>query len=332
MDTISFFRKHWKKFIVLPFVAAMAGLAYDYFEKPAYESKLTFSIDAESTGGTLSTAMNLASQFGLGFGSTQSMFDGDNIIEIMKSRSMNEKVLLTSAQWNNKEVTLADFFMEMNGYKKKKRLASVSFPVGADKSKFSYLQDSLLYVISKQLIKNGLTVSRPDKRLSIFEVKVRTKNEKFSKLYTERLVDITSKFYVEITSKKDKETLDILEQRVASIKNEVSHSIDNRAYNIDVNLNPAFSQPQTPAYKQQYNIQAYSDAYREMFKNLEIARYKYLKKIPLIQIIDNADYPMNKIKLGKLYATLLFLAVMFVLMYIYLRFVHEKEEKINPAS
>jgi hypothetical protein len=69
-----------------------------------------------------------------------------------------------------------------------------------------------------------------------------------------------------------------------------------------------------------------------MFKNLEIARYKYLKKIPLIQIIDNADYPMNKIKLGKLYATLLFLAVMFVLMYIYLRFVHEKEEKINPAS
>jgi hypothetical protein len=194
MDTISFFRKHWKKFIVLPFVAAMAGLAYDYFEKPAYESKLTFSIDAESTGGTLSTAMNLASQFGLGFGSTQSMFDGDNIIEIMKSRSMNEKVLLTSAQWNNKEVTLADFFMEMNGYKKKKRLASVSFPVGADKSKFSYLQDSLLYVISKQLIKNGLTVSRPDKRLSIFEVKVRTKNEKFSKLYTERLVDITSKF------------------------------------------------------------------------------------------------------------------------------------------
>jgi len=31
-----------------------------------------------------------------------------------------------------------------------------------------------------------------------------------------------------------------------------------------------------------------------------MARYQYLKKIPLLQIIDHADYPMKKIRMGRL--------------------------------
>jgi hypothetical protein len=47
-------------------------------------------------------------------------------------------------------------------------------------------------------------------------------------------------------------------------------------------------------------MQVYGGAYAEMFKNLELARYQYLKEVPLMQIIDEADYPMKKIKKGKL--------------------------------
>jgi len=43
-----------------------------------------------------------------------------------------------------------------------------------------------------------------------------------------------------------------------------------------------------------------------MFKDLELARFNYLNEIPLMQIIDNANYPMEKIKLGKLKAAILF--------------------------
>ena len=81
------------------------------------------------------------------------------------------------------------------------------------------------------------------------------------------------------------------------MKSNVNSSIGNRAEIQDVNLNPAFSAAQVPVLKQQANIQVYSGAYAEMFKNLEIARYQYLKEIPLMQIIDAADYPMQKIEL-----------------------------------
>jgi uncharacterized protein involved in exopolysaccharide biosynthesis len=65
-------------------------------------------------------------------------------------------------------------------------------------------------------------------------------------------------------------------------------------------VNAVFAAAQVPVIKQQANIQAYSGAYGELFKNLEIARFQYLNDIPLLQIIDAPDYPMEKIKTGKL--------------------------------
>ncbi len=86
----------------------------------------------------------------------------------------------------------------------------------------------------------------------------------------------------------------------------------------DINVNPAFSAAQVPVLKQQANIQVYSAAYGEMFKNLELARFQYLNEIPLMQIIDAADYPMQKIKLGKLKAAILFSVLAELLLIIFL--------------
>ena len=86
----------------------------------------------------------------------------------------------------------------------------------------------------------------------------------------------------------------------------MNSSIGNMADIQDVNLNPAFSAAQVPVLKQQTNIQVYSGAYAEIFKNLEMARYQYLKQIPLMQVIDAANYPMKKIKVSKLKTAIIF--------------------------
>ena len=112
--------------------------------------------------------------------------------------------------------------------------------------------------------------------------------------------------YIEIRTKKAKETLNILEELAANMKGNLNSSISNRAALQDVNVNPAFSAAQVPILKQQTNIQVYSAAYGEMFKNLEIARFQYLNEIPLMQIIDAADYPMQKTKVGKLKTGIMF--------------------------
>jgi hypothetical protein len=310
MNFINMFLCQWKLLVLIGFSAGLSGFFYASYQKPTFESRLTFSLDAGPNKGSLSGAMSLAAQFGFGLSSGQSMFDGDNILEIMRSRRVIENVLLSIDTFDGKPFTLMQYYIEVQGFKeafqKNNYFKNISFPVGSNKNSLSYLQDSILYNVCQGFSSENLIASRPDKKLSIYEVRVSSRSEKFSKVFTDRIVAETSNFYTEITSKKDKETLEILEQRVASLKGNVSSSIDIKTSNQDANINPAFAAAQSPLLKEQYNVQAYSEAYKEMFKTLEMARYQYLKQIPLLQIIDHADYPMKRIKPSRLRTGLLF--------------------------
>lgn len=308
----------WKLFLIVGVLSGAAGFFYAYTQKPTFESRLTFALDAGSNDGGLSGAMNLAAQFGLGLGSGQNMFDGDNILQIMKSRRIIEDVLLSSDTFYGKQYTMVEYYLEMTDKRatlnKNPYLKNIHFPAGMKKTDFTYQQDSLLNWVFLQISTAYISAERPDKKLSIYEVKIKSPIEKFTKDFTDRIVAATGYFYTEITSKKDRETLEILEKRVSALKGNVSSSIDTKASTQDANVNPAYTAAQSPVLKEQYNMQAYGEAYKEMFKTLEMARYQYLKKIPLLQIIDSANYPMKKIKESKIKSAILFSGVAFFIL------------------
>lgn len=313
--------KLWWLFLIVGIVAGLFGIYYASSQKPVYKSRLTFALDDGDNGG-IGNFLNLASQFGINIGSGKDIFAGDNILEIMKSRRMVEGVLLSVDTFENKPFTLIEYYLQKSreGGKSKKS-KQVHFPVNQKIGTFSYEQDSVLYNVYMGFAQNNLIAQRPDRKLSIYEVNVLSPNERFTKIFTDRIVAQTNAFYVEIRTKKAKETLDVLEGRVATMKGNLNSSITQKAAVQDVNINPAFSAAQVPVLKQQTNIQVYGAAYGEMFKNLELARFQYLNEIPLMQIIDPADYPMQKIKLGKLKAGILFalLAEIIVLIIVILR-------------
>ena len=300
--------KIWWLFLIVGIVAGMTGIIYASKQKINYKSRLTFALDdAGGSGGGIGSFLNLASQFGLNIGSGSDIFAGDNILEIMKSRRMLERVLLSVDTFNNKPFTLIEYFLDKSGKRQSSpKIKDIHFPVGQLRSGFSYQQDSVLYITYLEFADKYIVAQRPDRKLSIYEVNVTSPDEKFTKDFTDRIVAETSNFYIEIRTKKSKQTLDILEDRVATMKGNLNSSITNRAAVQDVNVNPAFSAAQVPVLKQQTNIQVYGTAYGEMFKNLELARFQYLNEIPLMQIIDRADYPMEKIKFGKLKGAILF--------------------------
>lgn len=313
--------KFWWLFLIVGIVAGLFGIYYASSEKPVYKSRLTFALDDGDNGG-IGNFLNLASQFGINIGSGKDIFAGDNILEIMKSRRMVEGVFLSVDTFENKPFTLIEYYLQKSreGAKPEKG-KQVHFPVNQKIGTFSYEQDSVLYNVYTRFAENNLIAQRPDRKLSIYEVNVLSPNERFTKIFTDRIVAQTNAFYVEIRTKKAKETLDVLEGRVATMKGNLNSSITEKAAVQDVNINPAFSAAQVPVLKQQANIQVYGAAYGEMFKNLELARFQYLNEIPLMQIIDPADYPMQKIKFGKLKAAILFafLAEIIVLIIVILR-------------
>jgi uncharacterized protein involved in exopolysaccharide biosynthesis len=308
-----FMLKKWWVIAAVVLVSGIAGALVAWLEKPKFQSRLTFALE-EKGGGGLSGALSLAAEFGLNLGGSSSIFSGDNILQIITSRRVVESVLLSvdSASPDGKVRTMAQILLDIKRDGKPletgraMRWDTVSFPVNKPRERFSYIEDSVLYVVYHEDVLENLVAHRPDKKLGTYEIMFTSTDERFALLFTERLMAETVKFYTELRSKKSRQTLDILESRVASLKGNVSGAISSRSAIQDANLNPAFAAAQAPLLQRQVDISAYGAAYEELFKNLELARYQYLQDVPLLEIIDDVKFPLKKIKKGRLMTALLF--------------------------
>jgi hypothetical protein len=308
IQTIQYVVNKWWIFLITGIAGGVGGFIYASKQKPVYESYLSFALDEGGSEGGMSGALGLASQFGISLGGAKDVFTGDNIIEIMLSRRVIENVLLSIDTFDNKPVTLIEYYLANEIEKKSttEKTDLIHFYPGEIKSGFGYAKDSILYNVFLAFKSDYISVRRPNKKLNIYELNVASHHEKFSKVFTDKLIDKTNLFYTEISSKKARETLEILEKKVPGMKGKLDATITNKAAIQDANVNTAFASAQVPLLKEQSNTQVYGAAYAEMFKNLEMARFQYLKSIPLMQVIDAADYPMKKIRVGKLKTAITF--------------------------
>jgi hypothetical protein len=189
------------------------------------------------------------------------------------------------------------------------------------------------------VVEGELKASKPDKKLNRYEVFFTSPEERFTKIFTDRLIEEARAFYSELKTKRSREILGILEQRVAQTRLNLNNSITSRAAVQDADLNPAFQEAQAQLQKKQVDISAYGGAYGELYKNLEIARYQYLKSVPLLQVIDGAEYPMKRIKKSRLFNGIsysIFFACLAILGVVLMHFIslvkHHPEKKKHPMA
>ena len=104
-------------------ITTLLSVGYFLMQSPNYKATATFILEEKS--GSKSGIGALASQIGFDISSLTAsgagLFDGDNILDIMESRLIVEKVLLSqvdSTSKNNRR-TLADIFVDQYKLKKK---------------------------------------------------------------------------------------------------------------------------------------------------------------------------------------------------------------------
>lgn len=297
----------WVLVVGLVFLGGVAGILYALTVKPQYHANLSFALEDDAAGGGMGGgALGLASQFGLDLGGGGGgAFSGDNLIELMKSRSMVEKTLLTTVKLDGEEQTLAEYYIKFNklreSWEEKGELSKIQFPPYAERNKFSRLQDSVLGLFHRDIIKNSLDVAKLDKKLSIITVQFSSPNENFSKYFCDVLVKEVADFYVETKTKKSVDNLFILQHQTDSVKRMLNNAIAGVAYSMDSNPNPnpAMRRLQVPSQRKQVDVQANQVILTEMVKNLEIAKISLRNERPLIQIIDVPRFPLDKTGLGK---------------------------------
>jgi len=312
-EWIAYLKTKWKLIIGIAALGGIIGFVYASFQKPSYIATSTFVLEEDKGGGGgLGGAMGLASSFGFDLGGGGGgLFTSSNIIELMKSRLVVEKTLLKPVQLAGKEISLADYYIQVNdlrkGWSEKTAVANINFPVNADRTKFSLEQDSILQIISAGLIKSNLMIAQKDKKVSIISLTVKTENELFSKLFCEQLLKETSDFYIETKSKKSRLNVDILQHQADSIRAELNGAITGVAAASDnvYNLNPAYNVKKTPGTRRQVDVQANTAILTQLVAQLELSKVSLRKETPLVQLIDRPILPLEKDKLGRLKSLIL---------------------------
>jgi uncharacterized protein involved in exopolysaccharide biosynthesis len=297
-----FLKSKWLIIGLVSLFGAGIGFWYATKQKPIYTASLSFALEEEGAGS--SAAAGLASQLGIdvGGGSTGGAFKGANVLEIFKSRLMIQKALLEPYA-NNPKISLAEVYIEANDWRKawkmKSKFRKLKFPIHA--TDLTRAQDSVLGVIYENMIGSEIIVGQKNKKNSIINIDVKSKDENFAKQFAETLAVIVSDFYIDTKSKKAKDNLVILERQRDSIRVALNGSLTGVAVSNDqvFGLNPALNVRRVPGIKKEVDVQANTAILTELVKQTELARINVRKETPLIQVIDRPILPLKKEKFGK---------------------------------
>lgn len=298
----AFFKSRWKIIFLAGVIGGLLGLGYSFTKKTIYTAKLSFALEEKGTGG--GNLSSLAAQFGLGGigGGDGGVFSGGNMIELLKSRFLIEKTLLSTVTINGKSDLLLNRYIRFNKldqkWAKKKNLAGLKF-TNADRTKFTLQQDSVLGVISNGLKKNNIAVAQQDKKLSIVNVVFVSTDELFAKVFSEKLIENVTDFYIETKTKKSRGNVMLLQNRADSVQRELNAALYGRAQFGDQNMGLIRQQAAVPKLKQEMRVQMLGTLYGELVKNLEFAKLTLMREEPLVQIIDQPILPLPKEYLSK---------------------------------
>ena len=105
--------------ISLGILGGTLGFAYASYKKPVYIATTTFVLEENDKGGGLGQYGAIASMAGIDFGGAGGggIFQGDNIMELYKSRIMVENTLLSAIKYEGKEQLLIDRYIQLNKFR-----------------------------------------------------------------------------------------------------------------------------------------------------------------------------------------------------------------------
>ncbi len=293
------------KWIVISAVGVLGGIIgflYAAYKQPTYTGSLTFVLSNGSKGG--GSLAGLAGQFGLDLGSSgDGAFDGENIVELLKSRRIIKGALFKQVPEEKKTLIniiaeRADFF---ENWRKSSRVAAI-IPFPSDVNNVTPLQDSLISAMHEFILKKYLIISKPDKKLSFYEASTTSPFEIVSVYLTKNVVAEAAKMYIDTKTKTAKDNLVMLQHEADSLRAKLSGTIYSAASTVDAtfNLNQALQVQRASIQQGQVQAQVLSAAYGEVIKNLEIAKITLQKETPLYQVIDEPEMPLRKMKIGKI--------------------------------
>jgi len=316
---------NFKLVFIVVLIGAALGLAYSIFKPVRYNAEITFSVeDSKSIGGGLLSSLggSIGMDIGSLAGSGNSVLSGDNVLSLLKSKSMMAQCLKTpypienntnntiatknnaatdsSKQSTIANYTIADRYADVYGLREKwaanEKIGRAIYFGQPDQN--IRLQDSLLKLIIKRIEEKELTVVKPDKKLSFFNIAINTKDELMSLLITKGIIKIATDFYVNAKVGRLRNNIERLEKRTDSISNLLNQQTYSATEDARLLLNVNPADINAPVYSEisQRDKMVLTTIYAELMKNLEVSKAALIQETPTVQIVDQTGFPLERIE------------------------------------
>ncbi|MEE2700106.1 MAG: Wzz/FepE/Etk N-terminal domain-containing protein [Bacteroidota bacterium] len=306
-----------RKIILFSFLICALGVSINFFSPKLYNAELTFVVEDAKGANPLGAMSGIASQFGFDIGAnSSSTFSQQNIMQLLKSRSVVEATLLRTGKIEAKRDLLVEHYITINKireqWKRNKEFDGVNF-----NHTHSLKHDSIVGEIWSQIVTNKLTIEIQNDEANIITLSYVSENENFAKQFTETLIDEMREMYIAHQTEQARNTLDFLQDRADSVFVELDKSEQEFARVKDINQRIIKASGRLKELQLMREVEVLNTMYLEIIKNLEISKITLLNQTPIINIIDKPILPLKEESLSKVFAGILggflgaFLAVSF---------------------
>lgn len=308
-DQFSFKRLILKCLLVIPYikenkkvlsVGALIGLfvggGYEYYkvQDVNFKTEIVFIVDGDN-GGNAGGLLELANSFGLGggMGSNASLFSGENFKELLKTKSIFRKALLTKVRYGKKEGIFANIFLEKSRigefewknrpedfYNHRFKTSDINKLSAQDRNILDALYDFL----------KGQTVIINDNPKSTFQtLTVETRDDTLSYIWAKLYLKTVTNFYIDTKTKKSQELLVLMDKRVDSLRSALYYTQGKLANYNDQNQQIIFQRARIIAERLQLSSQQLQGMYLESVRNYDNLKFSLAKETPLFTIISEPE-------------------------------------------
>jgi hypothetical protein len=295
---VPFLKKEWKKIVVGVLLGLMLGVGIEYKrnKERTVTSKIIFLLENDTGGGAGGLA-DIASSLGLGGASTgSSMFSGENFQELLKTKIIYRKALLTKVKYGNKEDLFGNIFLRHCQLKDNEwsKLPPQFFTYQFKNTNLSALsaEDKNLLNTIYMYLKDNTIVKQNNSKSSFQTLSVQTRNDTLSYVWSKLFLKTVTDYYIETKTKKSKELLVVMENRVDSLQSALYYTQGKLANYNDQNQQIIFQRARIIAERLQMTSSQLQGLYFEASRSLDNLRFSLVKEAPLLTIIEDTELPI----------------------------------------
>jgi len=295
---VSFIKIHFRKIILGSFIGGFLGLFIEYqkYKDSSYKSEIVFVLEGEN--GASGGIADIASSLGINSsaGVNTSLFSGENFKELLKTKAIFRKAILTKVKFGEKEDIFGNFFLaksQIDKYEWK------NLPSDFYTHKFTETNPQMISVQDRNILdliyehlksKTSITIENPKSSFQTLAVEARNDTLAFiwSKLYLKTVTD----FYIDTKTKKSQELLVILGKRVDSLRSALYYTQGKLANYNDQNQQIIFQSARIIAERLQMNSSQIQGMYLEAVRNYDNLKFSLVKEAPLFNVISDTELPL----------------------------------------